>query len=150
MRCVPRGGVSSGGLNGQVAQLVEQGTENPRVGGSTPSLATLLFFVLVQLGMSPGCADDRCRALCADLSSQLGQCLPEWGADWEALGAASQSGWRVRCEDDWDVVRSDLEVREVPAAQDQCEAGLVELAELRTKENGADTCDVLRALYLGG
>ena len=28
--------------SGQVAQLVEQGTENPRVGGSIPSLATTL------------------------------------------------------------------------------------------------------------
>jgi hypothetical protein len=28
---------------GQVAQLVEQRTENPRVGGSIPSLATILF-----------------------------------------------------------------------------------------------------------
>jgi hypothetical protein len=28
---------------GQVAQLVEQGTENPRVGGSIPSLATTPF-----------------------------------------------------------------------------------------------------------
>ena len=27
---------------GQVAQSVEQGTENPRVGGSIPSLATIL------------------------------------------------------------------------------------------------------------
>jgi hypothetical protein len=27
-------------LNGQVAQLVEQRTENPRVGGSIPPLAT--------------------------------------------------------------------------------------------------------------
>jgi hypothetical protein len=27
--------------NGQVAQLVEQRTENPRVGGSIPSLATI-------------------------------------------------------------------------------------------------------------
>ena len=27
--------------HGQVAQLVEQGTENPRVGGSIPSLATI-------------------------------------------------------------------------------------------------------------
>ena len=27
--------------NGQVAQSVEQGTENPRVGGSIPSLATI-------------------------------------------------------------------------------------------------------------
>ncbi len=30
-------------MAGQVAQLVEQGTENPRVGGSIPSLATILF-----------------------------------------------------------------------------------------------------------
>ena len=29
--------------HGQVAQLVEQRTENPRVGGSTPSLATNIF-----------------------------------------------------------------------------------------------------------
>ena len=28
--------------NGQVAQLVEQRTENPRVGGSIPPLATIL------------------------------------------------------------------------------------------------------------
>jgi hypothetical protein len=28
-------------LSGQVAQLVEQRTENPRVGGSIPSLATI-------------------------------------------------------------------------------------------------------------
>ena len=29
--------------HGQIAQLVEQRTENPRVGGSTPSLATTIF-----------------------------------------------------------------------------------------------------------
>jgi hypothetical protein len=29
------------GLQGQIAQLVEQRTENPRVGGSIPSLATI-------------------------------------------------------------------------------------------------------------
>ena len=28
-------------LSGQIAQLVEQGTENPRVGGSIPSLTTM-------------------------------------------------------------------------------------------------------------
>ena len=28
-------------LKGQIAQLVEQRTENPRVGGSIPSLATI-------------------------------------------------------------------------------------------------------------
>ena len=32
--------LSQGTTHGQVAQLVEQGTENPRVGGSSPSLAT--------------------------------------------------------------------------------------------------------------
>ena len=32
---------SLGVAHGQVAQLVEQGTENPRVGGSSPSLATI-------------------------------------------------------------------------------------------------------------
>ena len=33
--------VLSFSTHGQVAQLVEQGTENPRVGGSSPSLATI-------------------------------------------------------------------------------------------------------------
>ncbi len=33
-------GVTFRGIVGQVAQLVEQRTENPRVGGSIPSLAT--------------------------------------------------------------------------------------------------------------
>jgi hypothetical protein len=30
-------------LSGRVAQLVEQGIENPRVGGSIPSSATMYF-----------------------------------------------------------------------------------------------------------
>src|SRR5574340_190596 len=34
-------GYSRSASQGQVAQLVEQGTENPRVGGSSPSLATI-------------------------------------------------------------------------------------------------------------
>jgi hypothetical protein len=42
---IPAGGETDNLLflrdkRGQVAQLVEQRTENPRVGGSTPSLAT--------------------------------------------------------------------------------------------------------------
>ena len=36
------GGVPPSRLNGQVAQLVEQRTENPRVGGSIPPLATIV------------------------------------------------------------------------------------------------------------
>ena len=40
-------------LRGQVAQSVEQGTENPRVGGSIPSLTTYLFFL--SFSLSPHC-----------------------------------------------------------------------------------------------
>jgi hypothetical protein len=32
---------------GQVAQLVEQRTENPRVGGSIPSLATIISIKII-------------------------------------------------------------------------------------------------------
>ena len=35
----------------QVAQLVEQWTENPRVGGSNPPLGTILFLVLCHFMM---------------------------------------------------------------------------------------------------
>jgi hypothetical protein len=35
---------------GQVAQLVEQRTENPRVGGSIPSLATMFYIPSRLLG----------------------------------------------------------------------------------------------------
>ncbi len=38
---------------GQVAQLVEQGIENPRVGGSIPSLATTLFPLPASLSAMP-------------------------------------------------------------------------------------------------
>ena len=40
-RCGLTGRTMSKQHPGQVAQLVEQGTENPRVGGSIPSLATI-------------------------------------------------------------------------------------------------------------
>ena len=35
-------------LKGQIAQLVEQRTENPRVGGSIPSLTTLSPSILLK------------------------------------------------------------------------------------------------------
>ncbi len=45
--------------SGQVAQLVEQRTENPRVGGSTPSLATNLFNDLRRIVIRRFCFSDR-------------------------------------------------------------------------------------------
>ena len=38
-------------INGQVAQSVEQGTENPRVGSSILSLATILFLLIIDLNI---------------------------------------------------------------------------------------------------
>ncbi|MFN7142716.1 MAG: hypothetical protein ACK4YP_03000 [Myxococcota bacterium] len=104
-------------------------------------MATLLLFVTSAL---MGCADDPCNALCVDVALALDECRPEWGLTWEALGAESRVDWRTRCQNDWDVVRADLETREVPAAEDQCIDAAADLANL-----GDDTsCDVLRALYV--
>ena len=47
----PRTGIDGpSGADAQVAQLVEQRTENPRVGGSIPPLGTISFFPIF---MSP-------------------------------------------------------------------------------------------------
>ena len=122
------------GLRGQVAQLVEQGIENPRVGGSIPSLATFLLLVV------SGCGTDPCRGLCLDVALALDECREGWGTTWEDLGAASRRDFRTTCQEDWDATRADLEARQLPAAEEECSAGKAELATM--------TCDDLRALYL--
>lgn len=130
--------------SGQVAQSVEQGTENPRVGGSTPSLATLLFLSLVPA--IAACASDPCTTLCTDVSRGLDECLPSWGFTWEGVGADSRSEWVGACQGEWDEVRSSLEARELPPAEQQCTDARAELDRLRAAEDGA--CDELRVLYL--
>lgn len=122
------------GLFGQVAQLVEQGTENPRVGGSIPSLATLFLCVFVA-----GCGADPCRSLCTNVASSVSGCLDGWGSDWEDLGATSQRDFRSQCEAEWDATRSALEARQLPEAEDRCGAAAVDLARL--------DCDALRAIW---
>ena len=42
-RFAPRPGAPAAATHGQVAQLVEQRTENPRAAGSIPALATILY-----------------------------------------------------------------------------------------------------------
>ena len=49
---------SLGVAHGQVAQLVEQGTENPRVGGSSPSLATTVTWKGRAQWLGPSCMSD--------------------------------------------------------------------------------------------
>ena len=55
-------------LQGRVAQLVEQGIENPRVGGSIPSPATIFFFSNLRLSMDTKqvnqCVDALCQCGC--------------------------------------------------------------------------------------
>ena len=45
------GGAGGLALRAQVAQLVEQRTENPRVGGSIPPLGTILFKDLCSMAL---------------------------------------------------------------------------------------------------
>ena len=157
--------------NGQVAQLVEQGIENPRVGGSIPSLATISpcgepscrssrktagFFAsgttLVRfmgfLGamLLGGCGTDSCERLCVEVGQRLDTCFDEWPTDWGEVDAATRAEFRRTCQDDWSAVRSELEPRELDDGLDQCSdtsQALNRMGRSRT------TCDQLRALYLG-
>ena len=134
------------GSLGQVAQLVEQGTENPRVGGSTPSLATISLvrrlasggaFVVLLLA---GCAADDCADLCTRSANRIDKCLDGWDVDWTALGATTKADFATQCQREWDEVRTDLEPRQVESAMERCSDTRAALPEL--------TCDDLRALYL--
>ena len=104
-------------------------------------MATILFLFAGGLG---ACSDP-CTTLCETLALELDTCQTEWGLTWEAFGADSRVDWRTRCENDWDGVRADLEAREVPAAEDQCQDAAADLNALSPE---GDRCDVLRALYV--
>ena len=121
---------------GRVAQLVEQGTENPRVGGSTPSPATTFCAVALVLA---GCTSDTCYQLCATTAQAIEPCLTEWGAGWDDFDAGSRVAWGDTCRADWDEERLSLELRQVSVANDACTAASEDL--------GTMSCDELRALY---
>ena len=127
--------------NGQIAQSVEQGIENPRVGGSIPSLATFFLFG----GILIGCDPDPCDQLCRSATSQLGECMEDWSMEWEDFDASGRANFRRRCLNRWGEVRSGLESRELEDARDQCAETSVELAE-RSAEG--TSCDLLRAMYI--
>ena len=82
---------------GQVAQLVEQRTENPRVGGSTPSLATIppSFFSMVYNRHSTICrkiAGNACPVSGADrkfASENAGLTAIDSSTSWTALKTRS-------------------------------------------------------------
>lgn len=126
---------------GQVAQLVEQGTENPRVGGSTPSLATIFLLV----GLVAGCGNDSCEQLCDTTRTRVRGCLDEWPVGWEAFDATSAADFRSQCRESWAATRADLEPRELEDALDQCQESVDILADLR---DDGSACDALRAMLL--
>ena len=126
---------------GQIAQSVEQGIENPRVGGSIPSLATFFFWVLTATGCSP----DPCTELCKDTTSALEQCMDEWSMDWEDFDASNRADFQKRCTNRWGEVRSNLVARELEDARDQCKDSR---SALVTSVRNDESCDLLRALYL--
>ncbi len=129
---------------GQVAQLVEQGTENPRVGGSTPSLATILP-LLVCVIVGTACGSDACERLCDRVGNRIGTCLSDWPATWEDLDADSRAGFQDSCRQSWADEATDLEPRELDDALDQCSEAIDALTEMRQDDT---ECDQLRALYL--
>jgi hypothetical protein len=127
--------------NGQIAQSVEQGIENPRVGGSIPSLAT--FFLLGVFGVA--CDPDPCEELCRSTANRLTECMGDWSMTWDDFDASSKANFRLRCVNRWGEVRSNLESRELEDAREQCQEARQELIQ-RASEDAE--CDLLRAMYV--
>ena len=131
-------------MRGQVAQSVEQGIENPRVGGSIPSLATIARLLLFTL--LGACSADDCERLCGQLAQRFDDCVDEWPTGWEELDARSEASFRTACQNRWAGVRADLEPRELNDALAQCDDSDAALSRM---SRSSTTCDQLRALYLG-
>lgn len=136
--------------------MVEQRTENPRVGGSTPSLATILLRRLPLRGPAslvlavgsaavlPACGADDCEVLCEDVATLLDECVDDWPMTWDELGANGRISYRNECRENWSDLRADLESWELDDALAQCDEGR---SELNRTAASASSCDQMRALY---
>ena len=124
---------------GRIAQLVEQGIENPRVGGSTPSPATAhtLLFVALLAAAAGGCGD-RCQSLCVSVADRVQTCRPE-SITWADLGAKSRSDFVGACQVAWDRTRLSLSANDLRLALEDCQAA--------NKEVDTLSCDEIIALY---
>jgi hypothetical protein len=129
---------------GQIAQQVEQGTENPRVGGSIPSLATpsstpprllaaVAFFI-------SGCAliQDDCEQLCDNVTNALAACADEtWQGEawtWADLGAGGRLAYARGCRRQWANKQVALTSRDLELALNECHDGQEVLKTLRCEE----------------
>jgi hypothetical protein len=124
-------------LFGRVAQLVEQGTENPCVGGSSPPSATFLLISLI----STGCQTDKCKRLCTEIEITVSECMDDWPVEWEHLDASSASEFGESCQNQWITLSESMEIRERQQAQEQCQQTIV---EIRLED---DPCELLRGIY---
>jgi len=134
---------------GQVAQSVEQGTENPRVGGSIPSLATLVLLSVGLVACGPPCSAaavwvSRCEKLCCDVADALEPCIDDTFA-WSDLGATSKVDYVRQCFTQWDRTVSGLTAYEIQQATLVCRDVRRELRELDPDDPGR--CAELRAVY---
>ena len=141
--------------HGQVAQLVEQGTENPRVGGSNPSLATTLVSLALLLTGCGVCGPlaDRCERSCCVVSRQIETCIEDAPAlSWEDFGAADRQDFARTCSSDWNDLASDLSTHELQEALRVCKDARVALREREDDEDAPEDalCQELVAKYAGG
>ena len=144
------------GIFGQIAQSVEQRIENPRVGGSIPSLATFFPFwralctgsalcvTLVGCGNPCGVVwNDQCEKLCCQVAKTLDECDSEsW--TWMDLGASNKDEFVRNCFQDWDDLNGDLTTYEAQQAIQVCDT----TRESIEYESGDAQCDELLGIYL--
>jgi hypothetical protein len=133
-------------LFGQIAQLVEQGIENPRVGGSIPSLATLFFALVSMAACGPPCSPaavwtSRCERLCCDMGDALAECVDEQFT-WSDIGASDRDDFVRRCSAEWDRASAGLTAYEIQQATLTCRDVRRDL-----RREGGESCESLRALY---
>ena len=136
---------------GRIAQLVEQGIENPRVGGSTPSLATIPFTSGDPLGgvragrigaallavALAGCGD-KCEVLCQNVGARVAACKPE-SMSWNDLGARTRTDFVNQCRNQWSRERLDLSATDLRLALQACRDTSQEVTDL--------SCEEIVALY---
>ena len=149
--------VSPGKIFGQVAQSVEQRTENPCVDGSIPSLATLfsprflpwagvLAVMLAATGCSNPCAktwNDKCERVCCETADMLQSCKSDaWS--WQDLGASNRDDFAQRCFGEWDDLSDGLNSHEEQLAIQVC----IDTRPFLDPKNESLTCDELVAQHL--
>ncbi len=114
------------------------------VRNAAPLLPSLGLPVLVgcAAGLLAGCSSDPCASLCVELAREVDACQASWGTTWDDLGAPTRAAWRSSCQEDWAIVRADMEPRQVSAAEEACATTSDALGE--------QGCDELRAVYVLG